>query len=186
MVLDPVLATARSGLPSPLKSPTATEAGRAPTSNVVAGLALAASRHRCPPTPRPHSRRRWRATTSSLPSRLKSPDRQGTTGPRGDGNVPEPMKTGRPAAGRKRAVTIPEQHGHGVPAVIGDGLIRDAVLLKSPTAMDAGLFPVCVVCVRGEPLSLSRCGTCKNWRNSADARAVLATGNIWSCETFSS
>src|SRR5262245_30233321 len=69
--MEPLLATARSGLPSPLKSPTATDLGLVPAPTVE----LWASGKSPAPSP---SRivtflERWLATArSGLPSRLKS------------------------------------------------------------------------------------------------------------------
>src|SRR5262245_10063895 len=69
-VAEPLLAAARSGLPSRLKSPTATDCGHVPTPKLVAAPK--------PPVPLPSStdtlaESTLAVTRSGLPSRLKSP-----------------------------------------------------------------------------------------------------------------
>ena len=66
------LATARSALPSPLKSPTATETGPSPTANRGPGAGVK------PPVPSPRRTEtsllaKFATARSALPSRLKSP-----------------------------------------------------------------------------------------------------------------
>jgi len=117
MVLDPVLATARSGLPSPLKSRPPPKQAERDEAMSLPGFGACSV-----PSPLPtNTEDRIRAGVGGhhveLAVSIEIADRQGTNRPPGDGNVPEPMKTARPCRRPKRAVTIPEQHGHGVPAV---------------------------------------------------------------------
>src|SRR5262249_61190744 len=114
-LLELEFAVAKSGLPSRLKSPTATERGPDPTlTGEPAGLK--------PPIPSPNKivtllERAFAVARSGVPSRLKSP----TATELG----PDPTSTGEPAAWLKLAVVHPSR---GCPGLTGPTLRRRLTL----------------------------------------------------------
>src|SRR5205823_4259837 len=138
-LLEPVLATARSGLPSRLKSPTTTESGRVPTPT---GEPAACEK---PPNPFPSRidtmfEALWSATArSGLPSRLKSPTASDLRPPPTAKGEPEGCEK-PPAPSPSRIVTLFElafvTARSGLPS-----------RLKSQTATELGTLPTS----KGEP-----------------------------------
>ena len=111
------LATARSGLPSPLKSATATEAGLVPTAIVDGGREGAVA--------------------------VAEEHAHGVAAVVGDGEVglavavqvrhrdrAGPQPGGVVDRGGEGAVAVAEQHAHGVAAVVGDGEVGLAVAVE--------------------------------------------------------
>src|SRR5260370_749702 len=127
-VLSLLLATTKSGLPSPLKSPTASEVGALPTRKLSGAPKV--------PSPLPSSTETLlepllATAKSSLPSPLKSPTAtdQGlipTVKVNGVGTVPSPL----PRAAVTQLVLNFEAARSSLPS-----------RLKSPTATDAGSAP---------------------------------------------
>src|SRR5437667_262180 len=131
-LLELVLATARSGLPSRLKSPTATESGFVPAPKLVAAPK--------PPVPLPSStdtslEPRLATARSGLPSRLKSPTATET------GFVPTPKLVSEklsPAQEQRLVFRRTDTLLEVWLAVARSGLPSR---LKSPTATEYGSVP---------------------------------------------
>ena len=131
-MLLPALPSTRSGLPSPLKSPTATDCGNRPAAKGLPGAGWN------PPVPSP--RRTVKSlelllavTISGLPSPLKS----ATATDCG----PVPTANGLPAAGVNPPVPSPKRIVTVLSPKLAVTRSRLPSLLKSPTATDCGFAP---------------------------------------------
>src|SRR6266567_1891843 len=128
MVLSLWLATTKSGLPSPLKSPTATKAGALPTRKLSGPWKV--------PSPLPRSTETLlepmlATAKSSLPSRLKSPTA------RDQGLIP----TGKVNGGWKVPSPLPSSTETVLELTLAAARSSLPSPLKSPTATDAGSYP---------------------------------------------
>ena len=160
LLLPWVFATARSGLPSPLKSPAVMNTGPNPTKKGLpeAGLNL--------PVPSPSN------TVTVLPlvfatarSGLPSPLKSRTTNDSGSG----PTAKGLPGAGMKPPVPFPGSTVTLLPVEFAVARSGTPSLLKSPTATATG--EVLLPAENGLPVAAV------NWAPAVDARASKPAAN---------
>src|SRR5205085_2109509 len=137
-VLSLMFAVERSGLPSRLKSPTATEMGKLPTAT--------GELEGCENPPLPFPSRivtvlalKFAVARSGVPSRLKSPTATDL------GLLPVP--TGEPQACEKPPAPSPSKIVTLLELMLETARSRLPSLLKSPTAVEEGLIPTAT----GEP-----------------------------------